>query len=134
MPRLRDEVFAYVADFANLSEWDPGIAESHRTDDGPLGVGARFHVGVQVGPRVAPMEYRITAYEPPGRVVLEGEGSTVRAVDDIRFTDAAEGRTRIEYRADISLRGALRFAEPFMRGTMRKVGRKAMAGLEAALS
>ena len=36
-----DEVFRYVADFSNSSEWDPGIAESRALTDGPVRKGAR---------------------------------------------------------------------------------------------
>ena len=52
---------------------------------GPVGLGARYRLGVRMRGRVAPMEYRITTYEPPSRVVLTGEGSNVSAVDEIRF-------------------------------------------------
>ena len=63
----------------------PGVATARRIDDGPVGVGARYELGVRMGGRVAPMEYRITVLEPPNRVVLVGSGSNVAAVDDIRF-------------------------------------------------
>ena len=60
-PLTLEETFAYVADFANSQEWDPGVASAERLDDGPVGVGARYRLGVRLGRRVAPMEYRITA-------------------------------------------------------------------------
>ena len=90
MPRLHeiietslpiDETFAFVADFANASSWDPGVATSERIDDGPVGLGTRYGLGIRMRGRVSPMEYRITAYEVPGRVVLAGVGSGGRAVD-----------------------------------------------------
>ena len=46
------------------------------------------------GGRVAPMEYRISVFEPPTRVVLVGAGSGVSAVDDIRFERIAAGHAR----------------------------------------
>ena len=67
-----DEAFAYVADFANSQEWDPGVATAERLDTGPVGVGSRYRLGVRMGGRVAPMEYRISVFEPPTRVVLTG--------------------------------------------------------------
>ena len=36
---------------------------------------ARFALEVRIGGRTAPMEYRITEYDHPRRVVLVGEGS-----------------------------------------------------------
>ena len=79
-----EEAFAFVADFANAQQWDPGVATSERIGGGPVGVGARYNLGVRMRGRVAPMEYRITTFEAPTRVVLAGEGSNVSAVDDIR--------------------------------------------------
>jgi carbon monoxide dehydrogenase subunit G len=131
-PMPIDEAFAFVADFANSMLWDPGVAESRRLDDAPLGLGSRFRLGVRMRGRVAPMDYTITTFEPPRQVVLTGSGSGVSAIDDIRFEATASG-TRIDYVADIRLTGLLRLIEPFARGTFDKIGREALAGMRAAL-
>ena len=72
-----DDTFAFVADFANSAIWDPGVATAERLDTGAVGLGSRFRLGVRLGGRVAPMEYRIAVFEPPTRVVLVGSGSGV---------------------------------------------------------
>jgi carbon monoxide dehydrogenase subunit G len=131
-PLTLEETFAYVADFANSQEWDPGVASAERLDDGPVGVGARYRLGVRLGRRVAPMEYRITAYEPPHRVVLKGEGSGVTAIDDIRFEGDGTG-TRIEYIADIQLGGLLRLIQPFLGRSFRKLAENAVGGMQQQL-
>ena len=127
-----EAAFAYIADFANSQEWDPGVATAQRIDDGPVGVGARYRLGVHLGGRVAPMEYEISVFEPPHRVVLLGSGSGVSAVDDIRFEAAGTG-TRIDYVADIRLGGALRFVQPFLGGAFAKIGRNAAGGMRRTL-
>ncbi len=127
-----DDTFAFVADFANSMLWDPGVASSERIDSGPLGVGARYQLGVRMSGRVAPMEYRISVFEAPRRVVLLGEGSGVSAVDDIRFEPNGTG-TRIDYTADIRLGGLLRLAQPFLGGTFRKIASDALEGMQRAL-
>jgi carbon monoxide dehydrogenase subunit G len=127
-----EAAFDFIADFANAMHWDPGTATSERIDDGPVGVGARYRLGVHLGGRVAPMEYRITAFEPGHRVVLVGEGSGVTAVDDIRFEPAGTG-TRIDYTADIRLGGALRLVQPFLGRAFAKLGRDALSGMQLAL-
>ena len=124
-----EAAFDYVADFANSEEWDPGVESAERLDDGPVGVGSRYRLGVRLGSRVAPMEYRITEFERPRRVVLVGEGSGVSAVDDIRFEPAPTGGTRIDYTADIRLGGLLRLAQPFLGGAFANVARKAADGM-----
>jgi carbon monoxide dehydrogenase subunit G len=127
-----DDAFAFVADFANARHWDPGVATSERLDDGPVGPGARYRLGIRMRGRVAPMEYRISTYEPPRRVILTGEGSNVSAVDEIRFEPTATG-THIEYLADIRLGGWMRLVAPFAGGTFRKIAEDALGGMQAAL-
>jgi len=131
-PLPLDEAFAFVADFTNAKDWDPGVATSERLDPGPVAVGARYRLGVRMGGGVASMEYRVTALEPLRRVVLAGEGSGVSAVDDIRF-EATPGGTRIDYTADIRLRGAKRLAAPFAGGAFAKIARQARDGMQRAL-
>jgi hypothetical protein len=127
-----EETFAFIADFANSSKWDPGVATSERIDAGPVGLGARYRLGIRMRGRVAPMEYRITTFEPTKRVVLTGEGSGVSAVDEIVFSPAAGG-TAIDYTADIRLGGWMRLVQPFVGGTFEKIARDALGGMQQAL-
>ncbi len=131
-PLATDAAFAFVADFANSSIWDPGTATSERLDPGPVGVGSRYRLGVRLGGRVAPMAYRIAVFEPPNRVVLAGEGSGVSAIDDIRFEAVGTG-TRVDYTAEIRLRGWMRLIQPFLGGAFAKLARNAAAGMKLEL-
>ena len=126
-----ESTFAFVADFANSSLWDPGVAESRNATGEPAGVGTRYELTVVFGQRRLPMTYEITLFDPPHRVVLRGSGETVNAVDDIRFEPTSRG-TRIRYTADLRLKGVARLAQPLMRGRFREVGRRAMAGMSRA--
>jgi hypothetical protein len=131
-PLAIDESFAYIADFANQMYWDPGTATSERLDEGPVGVGSRYRLSVRLGGRVAPMEYRITTFESPRRVVLVGEGSGVSATDEIRFEPVGSG-TGIDYTADIRLGGAMGLAQPFLGRAFAKLGREALEGMKRTL-
>ena len=51
-----DAAFAFVADFANATRWDPGVATSEPVDDRPVGLGARYRLGVRMRGRVTLME------------------------------------------------------------------------------
>lgn len=133
VPRSIDDVFAYVSDFGNAAQWDPGVADSRKAHQGPIGIGSIFKLRVKFGPRSIPMTYVVREYIPPQRVVLEGNGDSVHALDDIGFAATPCG-TRITYTADISLLGASRIVEPWLTGALDRVGRNAIRGLEAALS
>ena len=143
MPRLHEVVettlpleqtFAFIADFANNPIWDPGTVSAERLDAGPVEPGARYRLLVRFGSGAAPMTYTITELHPDQRVVLRGEGDRVRAVDDIRFAATPSGGTRIDYTADLELTGWLRFVQPFLGGTFRKIGAQARTGMQRALA
>jgi len=141
MPQLREtrqlsvpiqEAFDYTADFANIENWDPGVAESANTSSGDIGLGSTFDVMVKFGSRETPMTYTITEFDPPNRVVLTGVGESLTAIDDIRFS-AIPGGTQVDYTADLEFSGVMRLIVPFMGGVLRKVGVKALDGLENRL-
>lgn len=128
-----EEAFAFVGDFANAQGWDPGVESSRNATGSPIGVGTRYDLIVIFGDRRLPMTYEVTVFDPPHRVVLKGTGSTVTAVDDIRFDPTASG-TRIRYTADLRLKGAARVAEPLFRGRFHETGRRAMVGMASAFA
>lgn len=134
VPTSRSDAFAYVADFSNIEDWDPGVVSSEKTSSGDLGVGSTFHLVVKFGNAEAPMTYTITDYEPDEKVVLAGTGKRISAVDTITFRDAADGGTVIDYRADLEFKGLLKLLTPFMGGRLDEIGKKAVDGMQEALT
>jgi hypothetical protein len=128
----RETAFRYVADFSRQSEWDPNTLSSRRVDPGELGVGARFALEVKVGRKAVPMEYRITEFDPPAKVVLVGEGAGIWSEDVITFTDVPEG-TRVDYVAAIKLSGLLGLAQPLLGRAFASLGRGAVDGMKREL-
>ena len=128
-----EETFDYLADFANAAEWDPGTATAERLDDGPLGPGSTFRLGVRVGPRVIPLEYRIVTYERPHKVVLLGESDTIRSEDTMTVSAAADGGSILTYHADLRLLGSFAPANPVLPLFFGPIGDRGVAGLRAVL-
>ena len=131
-PLPREAAFAYVADFARQAEWDSNTVSSKRLDDGELGVGARFALEVEIGNRTAPMEYHITEYQSPSRVVLVGEDSGVWSQDTISFSEVPEG-TRVDYDAEIRLSGLLGLLQPLLGRAFAGIARGAVTGMKREL-
>jgi carbon monoxide dehydrogenase subunit G len=127
-----DEAFAFVGDFSNSANWDPGVVSSVKVGEQGVGIGTRYRLVVRMGGRTAPMEYVTTAWEPGRRVVLKGSGSGVDAVDEIRF-ESVPGGTRIDYTADIRLRGWMRPIAPFAGGALARIVRDGRDGMQRAL-
>ena len=142
MPVLRKElvvdrpiwvVWAFISDFANSQVWDPGVASARKDTEGDVRVGTRYYLQVLFNGKQMPMTYEVTAYDPPNRVELRGDGAPITAIDDIRFTATPEGGTRIDYVADIRLKGVLKIAAPLLGGKFAATGRAAIEGMRAAL-
>jgi hypothetical protein len=133
VPGTSDQVMAYVADFSNTEEWDPGIVAASRTSDGPVIVGSTFHLVARFGGRDLDTRYRVTEHEPGERILLVGGTSNFTSTDVITATDVADG-VRVVYRATFGLSGIMRFAEPFLKGSFNRLADDAVAGLKRVLS
>eukprot|EP00048_Salpingoeca_helianthica_P014465 m.221829 g.221829 ORF g.221829 m.221829 type:complete len:157 (-) comp15895_c0_seq1:41-511(-) len=130
------ETFAFVADFANIQDWDPGVKSSKRSEStqGPLGVGTSFDLVTVFKGNESKMTYTITEYNPPHLVVLEGNSDTVHALDTIRFTAPDATHTHIEYKADLTLKGLRRPFIALISSALDELGKNAMNGLMRRLN
>jgi Polyketide cyclase / dehydrase and lipid transport len=131
-PKPAEEAFAYLSDFSTTAEWDPGVIEAERLSAGPLGEGSEFRVVAEFIGRRVPLTYIVTAYEPPRRIVLRGESSTVISLDEITV-DRANGGALVTYDARLSLKGPLRVVDPLLGLAFRRTGDRAAAGIRGAL-
>lgn len=125
--------FAYLADFANAAEWDPGIVEAKRLTPAPTAVDSRFEVIALFRGKRQRFEYVVTEYAEGTRIALRGEGEKARS-DDVITVTGRDGATRVVYEADLRLKGAYRAAEPFLGSTFERMGDAALDGLRARLA
>jgi len=132
-PREPLDAFRYTSDFTHIEQWDPGIEESEKITPGPPHVGTAYRLVVRSGVVRIPMRYVIREYDPPRKVVLEGEGDRIHALDTIAFEPTEQG-VRIVYTADLTFRSFLGSMESIMEARLRQVGRRAVEGLRSALS
>jgi len=128
-----EEAFDYLADFSRTAEWDPGVAEAKRLTPGAIRLGSRFRVTVAFLGRRVPLEYRITEFERPSRLVLVGGNGSLRSIDEITFV-ARPGGTRICYEARLELSGLGRLADPLLDLLFQRIGRVAVRGLRERLT
>jgi carbon monoxide dehydrogenase subunit G len=128
-----ETTFAYLSDFGNAAEWDPGIVEARRLTPAPTGVGSRFEVIALFRGRRQRLEYVVTEFVDGTSIALRGEGAKARSDDAISVT-SHEGGTRVAYEADLRLKGVYRVAEPFLRSTFERMGDAALDGLAARLA
>jgi dehydrogenase/reductase SDR family protein 12 len=128
------EAFAYLADFANIQQWDASVLAARQITEGPPRVGTRFRLRLQFGGRPVPMDYCITELAAPHRLVLQGSGASFMAEDRITIEPAAEG-TRIAYEADIGFTAPWgKTIEALAGPLVRRGGRRAAQRLQRCLS
>lgn len=127
-----DEAFGYVANFSTAADWDPGIIQSRRVNNGPPSVGATYDVIALFRGNRVPFRYEVREYEENRRILLVGEGAKARSTDEIVFEPAGAG-TRIVYDATLEMKGVYRLATRLVGGEFRAMGERALAGLKAKL-
>lgn len=133
VPCTAADAFAYVSDFARVSEWDPGVVESRALrDDVRIEIGSRFELVALFRGNRQRFEYVVTELEEGRRISLLGDGEKARSRDAISVDDIG-GKTQITYEADIRLKGVLRAAEPFLGRMFRRMGDDALEGLQRKL-
>ena len=130
----RERAFSYLADFAHISDWDPGVVRAVRHTGEPLAVGARFEVTTSYMGRESALVYETVAIDPPRRVALRAETGAFTSLD-VRTVDLRPGGgTLVTYDADLALKGVARLAELPLRLAFRRIGDAARDGLRTRLA
>jgi uncharacterized protein YndB with AHSA1/START domain len=111
------EVFAYLSDLDNLSEWQMGITSARRTSEGEMGVGATALVARELMGQVIEATLTVTEYDPPRRIAIGSEVSGVRVLGTLDLAPAADGATT-DLGFAMEIRGSLltTFMEPMIAG------------------
>jgi hypothetical protein len=83
--------------------------------------------------RPVALEYRITDYDRPTRVVLAADEASIRSTDEILVTPT-DGGSRVTYEADLRLKVPFgSWMDPLLALAFRRIGDRAAAGLRKAL-
>ena len=131
VPLAPDKAFAYLADFSRTQEWDPGVTHAKRLTRGKIRAGSRFHVEVAFLGGTLALEYEITEFDAPHRLVLVGSNDWLKSIDEITFAPRHDG-TRITYEARLGLAGVAHLADPLLNLGFQSVGARAAEGLRLA--
>jgi len=122
-----------MADFANALHWDPSVSEAVRDGSGEVGLGSAFDLVARFAGRAVALRYTIVSYEPPRDVVLAAERPAFVSRDTITVAPAAAGSV-VSYDARLEFRGIARVFDPIAQRVFDRTGRKAAAGIRAALN
>ena len=132
VPRTPEEVFAYLEDFTNTDEWDPGTVRTTR-ESGDGGVGTRYHNVSRFMGRETELTYVVEEVDPPRRFRLRGENKALVAHDTMTLVPTTSGGTELTYRAEFAFKGLARLVAPLTAPAFRKLGDEAEAQLRKVL-
>jgi len=133
LPIPIEPAFDCSSDFSRTVEWDPGMQEARRETSGEVRLASRVQVTVSFLGRRIPLEYRITEFERPSRLVLRGGDSSFRSIDEITFVARPWG-TRLTYEARLELVGIRRIADPILDLLFQRIGRVAVPGVRERMA
>ncbi|MFT4613319.1 MAG: dehydrogenase/reductase SDR family protein 12 [Bacteroidia bacterium] len=124
------EAFDYVAEFANIQEWDPAVAHASKLTDGPVGVGTEFEVVMSAG---FALRYTVVELEQNERLLMSVTSRFFDAREEILFQGNGRQCT-IRYIAQFEFRQPISAVASIWPQGMDKVGKSAVQGLQSALN
>ena len=131
--RTKADCFDYVSNFSTTQDWDPGVVKAAKLTDGPVRVGTEFEVACALPLGSIDLEYVITDLKPNKSITLVGQCAFFTVTDTISFKSSKKG-CQIDYKAKFKFARGLASVARFGGSAMDKMGKKALAGLEQALS
>ena len=112
MSKPIEAVFAYLSDFENTNEWDPGTVETRRAS-GDGGLGTIYHNRSQFMGRETELTYETIGHDAPTFFSCRGKNKSATATDTMTFTRDGD-RTQIHYRADFAFHGLVKYIAPLV--------------------
>lgn len=122
---------AYLADFRNAAEWDPGTVTCERTG-GDGGAGTTYRNVSSFLGRTVELTYEATEVDAPRHVHLHGTGPSFEG-DDIFEVAPATGGSRVVYTARMEFSGLSRLAGPLVQAYLPLLASKTIDQLRACL-
>lgn len=130
-----ETVFAFLEDFTNAADWDPGVASAERLDEGAIGVGSRFGLDLLVAGRTQRWVYEVERHEPTARVTFATRTSRATGIDDVTVRANPDGGSHVVWDATFRFTGVLgSLIDPAFNVVFQRIGSKAVSGLRPALA
>ena len=127
-----DEVVAYLADFANAEEWDPGTVSCVQTSSGPVAVGTTWHNTSKIAGVTTELDYTLTSLQE-NKVVLVGKNDTATSTDTITVVSKGAG-SEVTYESHVELHGAAKLGAPAVRLVFEHLGNETEKGIQEAVA
>jgi hypothetical protein len=111
------DVFNYLAAFENVPEWNPAILETHKSSDGPVGVGATYRQ-TRSAPSASEEGFQVTEFDPHRRIAIHGDLGPFQGTLTYDL-EALDDGTLLTNTADLEAQGVLKLAAPIVGSKVR---------------
>jgi uncharacterized membrane protein len=127
------DVFAYVADFSTLPQYDPYVLSVERTSAARVGVGSTWRHTRKQGRQTIESPIEVVEYEPNHRlaIVSGSKGFAVRSTQT--FASLGDGSTELVEVLEMRLSGVVRLFEPVIRRQVPRQGEEVHRRLKEVL-
>lgn len=112
------EVFDFLAEFENVPKWNYAIAATHKTSEGPVGVGTTYRQ-VRSLPSRSEETFEVTEFEPEQRLAIHGSLGPFEGTLTYEL-EPTEAGTRLTNTADLEAHGLFKVAAPIAGGRVRE--------------
>lgn len=130
--RSMEDVYSYVTDFDNMTEWRGDGLEVQRITDGPLRVGTRVRASGTGRRRRLALEVEVMEVEAVVRFAYKGKGGPLSTFNTFTFESDAGG-TKVTHTDEIEVRGILSLFEPLLGRLLRRQLEADLASLKVHL-
>lgn len=128
-------VFAFLEDFSNAADWDPGVRRAERLDDGAVGVGSRFALDLLVAGRTQRWVYEVERHQAPRRVTFVTRKDSATGIDDVVVEPRGADGSLVVWDATFRFNGLLgTLVDPVFGLVFQRIAGRAVAGLRTALA
>lgn len=126
------QAFDYMSHLVNFADWDPNVRRVEQVVGNGPALGAVYDVTVNGVRGEMTLRYHVVEFDPPRRLTVRATTAAVVSEDRIEVVEGPRGSV-VTYDARLGFRGALRLLNPLLGPVLRRIGRRAEAGLRRRL-
>lgn len=106
----QQDVFDFVTNLANDSQWQSSIESVEKTSEGPIGVGTTWRDVTKFLGRKIETEIEMTKYDPPNRASVKAIRGPI-PFENTYQVEARENGTQLSIRGQANIGGFFKIAE-----------------------
>lgn len=116
--RSTEDIFSFLAAFEKVPQWNYAIVETHKTSEGPVGVGTTYRQ-IRSGPSRSEETFRVTEFDPDRRLAIHGDLGPFEGTLTYELEPLGEA-TRLTNTAELEGHGLMKLAAPIAAGKVRQ--------------